>query len=83
MGEIPAEIVMDNYKKIGPILQATTLLQRAGGQEVTIVLDNIQPNAAIPASRFIPPAEVRQLMSPASAKPTPRPAAAQPKKKAA
>ncbi len=83
MGEIPAEIVMVNYRKIGPILQATTLLQRAGGQEVTIVLDNIQPNAAIPASRFIPPAEVRQLMSPASPKPASRPAVAQPKKKAA
>ena len=83
MGEIPAEIVMDNYKKIGPIMQATTLLQRAGGQEVTIILESIQPNAAIPASRFVPPAEVRQLMSPASPKPAPRPVAVQPKKKAA
>lgn len=82
MGEIPAEIVMDNYKKTGPILQPTTLLQRAGGQEVTILLQSFEPNAAIPASRFVPPAEVRQLMTPASAKPAgaPKP---QPKKKAA
>jgi hypothetical protein len=82
MGEIPAELVMDNYKKTGPILQPTTLLQRAGGQEVTILLQSFEPNAAIPATRFVPPAEVRQLMAPASAKPAgaPKP---QPKKKAA
>jgi outer membrane lipoprotein-sorting protein len=84
MGEIPAEIVMENYQKTGPILQPTTLLQRAGGQEVTILLKTFEPNVAIPASRFVPPMEVRQLMTPASAKPAvPRPAVMQPKKKAA
>jgi hypothetical protein len=64
MGEIPAEIVMDDYKQTGSVIQATKLLQRAGGQEVTILLQSVTPNVLIPATRFAPPAEVKQLMAP-------------------
>jgi hypothetical protein len=91
MGEIPAELVYDNYKKFGAVSQPTTMLQRAGTQEVMILLQSVETNVAIPAARFVPPAEIRQLMTPASATPSPqrRPAAPAPataiqsKKKAA
>ena len=62
MGEIPAELIFKDFKKTGTVIQPLTLLQRAGGQEVVIRLVTVNPNAAIPASRFAPPAEIRQLM---------------------
>lgn len=62
MGEIPAEIVMRDFKQAGGVIQPMTMVQRAGGQEVIIQLQSITPNAVIPKTRFEPPAEIRQLM---------------------
>lgn len=63
MGEIPAEIVLRDFKPAGGILQPMTMVQRAGGQEVIIQLQTVTPNAVIPKTRFEPPAEIRQLMT--------------------
>jgi hypothetical protein len=62
MGEIPAEIVMQDFKPAGGVVQPMTLIQRASGQQVLIQLQSVTPNAVIPKTRFAPPAEIQQLM---------------------
>ena len=66
MGEIPAELIMKEYKQAGGVLQPLVMVQRAGGQEVTIELQSVTPNVVIPKSRFEPPAEIKQLMKKAA-----------------
>lgn len=63
MGEIPAEIVMKDFRLSGGVIQPMIMLQRAGGQEVVIELQSVTPNAVIPKSRFTPPSEIQQLLA--------------------
>ncbi len=62
MGEIPAEIIMRDFKSAGGVLQPMTMVQRAGGQDIIIQLQSVTQNVVIPKSRFAPPEEIRQLM---------------------
>ena len=64
MGEMNAETLMEDYRKTsdGKFMQPHKITTRVGGQEYTIVLDKIETNAEIPADRFEPPAEVKQLV---------------------
>lgn len=61
MGEIPSEILFFDYKNFGGILTAARMVNRTAGQEIVIVLDTIEANPAIPASRFDLPADVKAL----------------------
>lgn len=54
--------VVRNYARFGPILQATTFIQRALGFEQTMVLTSVEYDT-VPDSIFDPPAAVRALIS--------------------
>lgn len=64
--EIPAEIVMKDYRKSGLVIQPMTMIQRVGGQEVILRLTNVVANAPIPKSKFAPPPDIQQLMKKAA-----------------
>ncbi|MBI3698612.1 MAG: hypothetical protein HY238_27695 [Acidobacteria bacterium] len=61
MGEIPAEILLSDYKTVDGILIPHKVTQRAISQEFVIVLDKIQHNVEMPPDRFEPPADVKAL----------------------
>jgi hypothetical protein len=67
MGEVNGEYLMKDYKDMGGILMPVTLIQKAAGQEIHVKFDTVTPNVKIPADRFTPPAEVKQLMAPKKA----------------
>jgi zinc protease len=67
MGEVPVEVIVGNYKNFGGILEAARVTQKAAGQEVTRVIQNVKSNEEVPASRFDPPAEIKALLSKSAA----------------
>jgi hypothetical protein len=62
MGDIPAELIAQEYRVFGGILAPAKVLQKAAGQEFTITIDNVKENAEIPADRFDLPAEIKALL---------------------
>jgi hypothetical protein len=68
MGEIPVESTVGDYRKEGDILQPHKLVSKVAGQELTITIDKVEYNAAIPKDKFDPPAEVKALMNKPAAK---------------
>jgi hypothetical protein len=69
MGEISVESTMGDYKEFAGVLVATTVTQKAAGQEVTRIIQTMTVNEAIPAGRFDPPAEIKALLNKAAAQP--------------
>jgi len=63
MGEIPVESSVSDYKSFEGVLVPTKVTEKAGGQEFTITIQNIQTNVQIPADRFEPPAEIKALLN--------------------
>lgn len=61
MGDIPAEILFQEYKDLGGILTPSKVTEKAAGQEITITIDAVEVNPQIPASRFDLPADVAAL----------------------
>jgi hypothetical protein len=61
MGEIPIELVVVEYKKLGGILAPSKVTQKAGAQEFTITMQSVEANPVIPQTRFALPAEVQAL----------------------
>jgi len=62
MGEIPAEVLMSDYKNFGGVLQPTRIVQKAAGQEVSITIESVKTDQEIPGDRFDPPAEIKALI---------------------
>lgn len=62
MGEIPAEIMVSDYKDVGAIRVPHKLLQKGLGQEFLIVIEKVQHNAEIPKDRFDLPDDVKALV---------------------
>ena len=54
--------IVRNYMKFGPLMQATTYVQRALGFEQTMTLTSIEYDN-VPDATFDPPAEVKALLS--------------------
>jgi len=61
-GVVPTTNFTRNYRKIGSVMQAMTVVQRALGIEQVVTLDTVEYNT-VPASAFDPPAEVKALIS--------------------
>jgi hypothetical protein len=61
-GVIHTVTVVRNYVKFGPLLQATTYIQRALGFEQTMTVTSVEYDT-VPDSVFDPPAEVKALLS--------------------
>jgi zinc protease len=60
--EIPVEVIVSDYKDFGGILQPTKMIQKAAGMEVTMTVQSVKANEAIPADKFEPPAEIKALL---------------------
>ena len=73
MGEVPVEILVSDYKVFDGISVPTKVVQKAAGQEFSIVIASLKTNADIPPDRFNPPAGVKALLD-KSANSAPAPA---------
>ena len=62
MGEITVEGYASDYRKEGDLLVPHKMTQKTMGQEFTINIDSVKPNADIPAERFAVPAEIQALI---------------------
>jgi hypothetical protein len=62
MGDVAGEIVYEDYRKEGDLLEPHKLTQRAAGQEFQITLQSVEFNANLPAGAFDPPAEIQALL---------------------
>ena len=61
-GVIPTTNFTRNYRKVGPVMQPMTVVQRALGIEQVVTIDTVEYNT-VPASAFDVPAEVKALIS--------------------
>jgi hypothetical protein len=61
MGEIPAESVVGDYKKVDGVLTPFLIKQKVLGQEFTVTLKSVQTNVPIPKERFALPDDVKVL----------------------
>lgn len=64
MGEMTAESLAKEYKKFGGVLVPTLIILKTAGQEMHLKFESVESNVAIPAGKFDPPAEIKQLMKP-------------------
>jgi zinc protease len=62
MGEVPAEIFMDDYKDFGGLLSPVKTTQKAAGQEFTVMIESMKVNETIPPERFEMPDEIKALL---------------------
>ncbi len=62
MGEVTAEIVSDDYRKDGDVLEPHKLTQRAAGQEFVLTLEKVEVNVDLPKDAFDLPAEIQELL---------------------
>lgn len=76
MGEIPMDVAIKNYKSVGGVLVAHTMVQSFAGQTMTFTFTSVEWNTPIPASLFDPPAEVKALLNAPATTTTPTPTTA-------
>lgn len=62
MGDISAETVLSDYRKVDGLLAPFKIIQNAAGQVVIISIDSMGSNAEIPTGTFEPPAEIKALL---------------------
>lgn len=62
MGEATVEQQFSDYRKSGSITVAHRITQKVGPQQLAIVIEKVEYNVEIPADRFEPPAEVKDLL---------------------
>jgi hypothetical protein len=67
MGEVDVEVDVADYKRFGGVLVPTRSQQRAGSQELSIMVDQVRVNETLPANRFEPPADVAAMIRKAAA----------------
>jgi hypothetical protein len=60
-GSVPTVNLLRDYKPFGPLLQATTLVQRALGFEQVVTITSCEYTAQ-PEGTFDPPAEIKALL---------------------
>jgi hypothetical protein len=61
MGILPMTSVLRDYKKFGPIMHATTLMQRTMGLEQVFRLTSVELDT-VPADAFDPPPQIKALI---------------------
>ena len=61
-GNVPTVNILRDYKRFGPVLQATTVVQRALGFEQVVTITSCE-YGTVTNDVFDPPAEVKALMS--------------------
>ena len=76
MGEVNGEIVYDDYRKDGDMVNPHKLTERFAGQEFQVHVQTAETNVELPAGIFDVPPEVQALLkkaAPPAAKATPAP----------
>jgi hypothetical protein len=63
MGEVPAEVLISDYKEFGGVLIPTKQVNKAAGQEFTTTIQTVSINEEIPTEKFEPPAEIKALLN--------------------
>ncbi len=63
LGDIPADVVMSDYKSVDGIMTAFTMTQKAMGQSIVMKFDKITYNATLPKGRFDLPVAVKALVA--------------------
>jgi hypothetical protein len=63
MGEVPMEQTLSDYKDFGGILMPSKIHQKVAGQELLMTIQTVKVNEEIPASKFDPPADVKELLT--------------------
>ena len=74
MGDLAAEVLLDDYRKDGDLLNPHKVINKAAGQEFQITVQSVEYNVDLPANRFDLPDEIKALAQKpvlASAKPAP------------
>jgi hypothetical protein len=67
MGEIDVEVNVSDYKSFGGVQIPTQSKQKAGNQELSITVEDVRVNEAIPATRFDPPPDISAMIRKAKA----------------
>ena len=63
MGEIPAESLVSDYRKVDGVLMPFLVKQKVLGQEFTVTLESVKNNAEMPKDRFALPDDVKALVA--------------------
>jgi hypothetical protein len=66
MGDVPVEVDLDDYRSFGGVLIPTRSKQRAGGQELSITIDQVRVNETLPTDRFDAPGDIAAMIRKAS-----------------
>jgi len=61
MGEIPAEIMVGDYRKVDGVMMPFLVKNKVLGQEFTVTLESVKTNVDIPNDRFALPDDVKAL----------------------
>ena len=62
MGEIPVEATIGDYRKEGDLMMPHKTIQKAAGQEISILFDSVKFNVDIPKEKFDLPEEIQALL---------------------
>ena len=62
MGEITAESLPSDYRKVGALLVPFRIVQKVAGQMMTMTFSSVENNAPIPRGTFDLPAEIQALV---------------------
>jgi hypothetical protein len=68
LGDIPAEVLFSDYRRVGAITTAFTMTQKAMSQEIVMKFDRVEWNVPLPKDRFALPDDVRALLNKQQAK---------------
>src|SRR5262249_22903436 len=66
MGDIDVEVNVSDYKAFGGVKMPTRSQQKAGNQQISIVIEDVK-DESIPATRFEPPPDVSAAIRKAAA----------------
>jgi hypothetical protein len=62
MGEIPIDVLVGDYRKVGDMLASYKSTIKVMGQDRIMTMTSIEYNVAIPDSMFTPPADIQKLL---------------------
>jgi hypothetical protein len=63
MGDIPAESVFSDYRKVDGITMPFKTVQKALSQEIIVTLEKVEHDVKLPANKFDLPEDIKKLQS--------------------
>ena len=62
MGDIAAEVLLDDYRRDGGLISPHKIINRAAGQEFQVQIASVEVNADLPKDRFDLPDDIKALL---------------------